>query len=241
MMRVKAVITYDGSVFQGFQKQNSTNKTITTTIENALKDLHITSPIVGSGRTDSGVHATGQVIHFDLPEFWSDLNRLQNSLNRKLSTVYFKHISPVPDDFHARFSAKKRIYRYVFKETRPSVFEKKYIAHYSNFDTGILKKALLLFVGEHDFRCFHKTGSDIHTSVRSVYDAKYKRQGEYHFIYFTANGFLRSQVRMMVASAMLCATNELSLQQLTEQINGERQHSSRLAPPQGLYLSRILY
>ena len=240
-MRVKAVITYDGSVFQGFQKQTSTDKTITTTIENALKDLHITSPIVGSGRTDTGVHATGQIIHFDLPEFWSDLNRLKISLNRKVSTIYFKHLSYVADDFHARFAAKKRIYRYIFKENRPSVFEQKYISYYSNFNADILNRALLMFVGEHDFTYFHKTGSETHTSVRTVYNAKYRKRGEYHFIYFTANGFLRSQVRMMVASAMLCAKNELSLQQLNEQINGERQYSSRLAPPQGLYLARILY
>ena len=240
-MRVKAVIAYDGSAFQGFQKQTRTKNTVTTAIESALSDLQVTSAITGSGRTDAGVHATGQVIHFDLPEFWSDLDRLRISLNRKLANVQFKHISPVTDDFHARFDAKKRTYRYVFKENEPSVFERKYLSHYSSFDRGILKSALSMFTGEHDFTYFHKTGSDIHTTVREIYDAHYRLQGSYHFIYFTANGFLRSQVRMMVEAAMLCAQKRLSLEQLQEQIDAKRQHHTRPAPPQGLYLARILY
>ena len=129
-MRVKAVISYDGSHYLGFQKQRSTKMTITSAIEEALISLHIHSPIVGSGRTDAGVHATGQVIHFDLPDFWDDLKKLKRNLNRKLSDIHFKHISIAVEDFHARFAAKKRLYRYVFKTQRPSVFEQKYISYY---------------------------------------------------------------------------------------------------------------
>ena len=104
--KVKAVIAYDGSVYLGFQKQKSTTKTVTHAIEEALNSLQIGSSIVASGRTDAGVHATGQIIHFDLPDFWSDLNKLKTNLNRKLKDIEFKHISIVADDFHARFSAK---------------------------------------------------------------------------------------------------------------------------------------
>ncbi len=240
-MRVKAVVAYDGSTFHGFQKQTRTKNTVTTAIENALKDLQITSGITGSGRTDAGVHASGQVIHIDLPEYWSDLEKLQNNLNRKLTSVHFKHIMPVPDDFHARFSAKQRIYRYVFKENEPSVFERKYISHYHSFDTRLLQKALSMFVGEHDFTHFHKTGSDIHTTIREIYSANYRSSGKYHFIYFTANGFLRSQVRMMVASAMLCAQQKLTLEQLDTQLHAQTRHTTCLAPSEGLYLARIIY
>jgi tRNA pseudouridine38-40 synthase len=94
-IRVKAVISYDGSVYLGFQKQKSTTKTVTHAIEEALNSLHIKSSIVASGRTDAGVHATGQVIHFNLPDFWSDLNKLKTNLNRKLKEIEFKHISSV--------------------------------------------------------------------------------------------------------------------------------------------------
>ena len=88
-MRVKAVISYDGSHYQGFQKQKSTKMTVTSAIEEALVSLKIDSPIVGSGRTDAGVHATGQVIHFDLPNFWTDLENLKLNLNRKFADIFF--------------------------------------------------------------------------------------------------------------------------------------------------------
>lgn len=240
-MRVKAVISYDGSEFSGFQRQTTTKQTIMSTIESALTSLKISSPITGSGRTDAGVHATGQVIHFDLPPYWSDLEKLKLNLNRKLEAIYIKHIAKVDNDFHARFSAKKRLYRYVFKTQTPSVFERKYISCYEAFDNTLLQKALDCFIGQHDFKYFHKTGSDTHTTVREIYRARYKYIGDYHIIYFEANGFLRSQVRMMVESAMLCARGEIQLSQLQEQLEGRHKYNFRLAPPQGLYLARILY
>ncbi len=239
--KVKAVISYNGSVYLGFQKQKSTNKTVTHAIERALHSLHITSSIIASGRTDAGVHATGQVIHFDLPDFWSDLNKLKTNLNRKLKNIEFKHISKAEDDFHARFSAKKRLYRYVFKTKKPSVFEQKYISYYQDFNPEILVKALSYFEGEHDFNYFRKTGSITHTTVREIYKTGYKVYNGYHFIYFQANGFLRSQVRMMVESAMLCAREEITLEQLAEQIGCQKKHTSKLAPPEGLYLARVQY
>ncbi len=241
MLKVKAVITYDGSVYLGFQKQTSTIRTVTYAIEKALHSLHITSSIIASGRTDAGVHATGQVIHFDLPYFWSDLHKLKINLNRKLKDIEFKHISKVKDDFHARFSAKKRLYRYVFKRRKPSVFEQKYISYYPKFDPELLEKALSYFEGEHDFNYFHKTGSITHTTVREIYKTEYKERKGYHFIYFQANGFLRSQVRMMVEASMLCARGEMTLEQLSMQIKCREKHTSRLAPPEGLYLARVQY
>ena len=168
-MRVKAVIAYDGSAYLGFQKQKSTTQTVTHAIEKALASLQIHDSIVASGRTDAGVHATGQVIHFNLPEYWYDLSKLKRSLNRKLSDISFKHISRVSPDFHARFSAQKRLYRYVFKTTEPSVFERKYISYYPKFNAVRLMEALHAFEGEHDFGSFHKTGTLTHTrSERST-------------------------------------------------------------------------
>lgn len=241
LQRVKAVITYDGSVYYGFQKQKSTTKTITYDIEQALASLQIQSSIVGSGRTDAGVHATGQVIHFDIPLYWDDLKKLTLNLNRKLKTVQFKYISKVDANFHARFSAKKRLYRYVFKTKQPSIFEQKYISYYPIFHAPILLSALSIFKGEHDFNMFRKTGTHTHTSVRNIYKAHYLQRGNYHFIYFEANGFLRAQVRMMINASMLCATSKLSLTQLKEQVDNYKQHTTNLAPAEGLYLAKILY
>jgi len=240
-VRVKAVIAYDGSKFYGFQKQTTTTQTITTQIELALKSLHINSSIVGSGRTDRGVHASNQVIHFDLPLYWSDLDKLRYTLNQKLRYIYIKHIVMVDDDFHARFSAKRRIYRYVFKTKPISVFQKDYISYYKNFNDVKLQEALECFVGRHDFALFHKQGSITHTTIREVYKSFYIKRKDYHYIYFEANGFLRSQVRMMVDATMKVSTDSIDINQLKEQINNKITYTTKLAPPEGLYLARIIY
>lgn len=240
-MRVKAVIAYDGSAFAGFQRQKHTQNTIMTALETALSSLKIDSKITGSGRTDAGVHATGQVVHFDIPPYWNNLQKLQLNLNRKLDHIRIKHMIAVPDAFHARFSAKKRLYRYIFKTVEPSIFEQKYISHYGTFDETLLKEALAYFEGIHDFIFFHKTGSDIQSTVREIYKTDYKKIGNCHILYFLANGFLRSQVRMMVDFVMMYAQGNISLQHLQEQLAGEKKHYSRLAPCEGLYLARVTY
>lgn len=240
-MRVKAVVAYDGNAYFGFQKQNNTSQTIASAIEKALYSLHIDSHIVASGRTDTGVHATGQIIHFDLPEFWKDLDKLKFELNKKLHGIRFKHIMHVSQKFHARFNAKKRLYRYVFKTDQPSVFEENYISFYPVFDKTLLQQALACFEGEHDFDYFRKTGTLTHTTVRKIYYARYRQRRRYHFIYFQANGFLRSQVRMMIEAAMACASGALPIEALREQIACKIRHTTKLAPPNGLYLARITY
>jgi tRNA pseudouridine38-40 synthase len=240
-MRIKAVIAYDGSCFEGFQRQTRTRHTVTGAIERALNSLHIDTQITGSGRTDSGVHATGQVIHFDLPPYWSDLRKLQSELNKKLSAISFKHLTPVSDSFHARFDAKRRIYRYIFKKQAPSVFERNYVSHYPYFDPSLLTDALHTFEGIHDFAFFHKSGADPHTTIREIYKTHHHTIGAYHFIYFHANGFLRAQVRMMVEAAMLCARGNMSLQQLQLQLAGKERYTTKPAPGNGLYLARIIY
>lgn len=240
-MRVKAVISYDGSYFHGFQRQKSTRYTVTTKIEEALRDVGIESEIRGSGRTDAGVHATGQVIDFDVPDFWDDPAKLKVVLNRKLKHIAFKHITQVDANFHSRFAAKRRLYRYVFKTTTPSIFEDQHIAYYPPFDASLLQQALDTFVGKHDFSNFQKTGTETHTNIRELYRATYKKYKNYHIIYFEANGFLRSQVRMMVEVAMQVALGEMTREQQREQLTLQKRHTTKLAPPEGLYLARIIY
>jgi tRNA pseudouridine38-40 synthase len=240
-MRIKAILEYDGSKFHGFQKQNTTNQTVTTQIELVLKSIQITSNIVGSGRTDRGVHASNQVIHFDIPPFWNDLNKLKYTLNQKLKYIRFKHICLVDDNFHARFSPKARVYRYVFKTKPLNVFESDYVSHYDDFDEDLLQNALNQFVGKHDFAYFHKTGSNPHSTVREIYSAFYKQHKDYHIIYFKANGFLRSQVRMMVEASMQVAQKKLDIYKLIEQLKLKKNHINTLAPASGLYLARIIY
>jgi len=240
-VRVKAVISYDGASFRGFQKQKSTNLTVTQAVEEALVSIGIKNSIRGGGRTDKGVHATGQVIDFIVPHFWRDLNRLRDILNRKLNGVYFKHISSVDSSFHARFSAKRRIYRYIFKTTKPSIFEERYISYYPNFNREILNRSLKLFEGEHDFGYFLKNGTVTNSNIRTIYRAYYMEYKKYHIIYFEANGFLRSQVRLMVDFSIKVSLKELTISQQLQQLELKKRYSTALAPPNGLYLAKIIY
>ena len=240
-MRVKAVITYDGSAFEGFQRQTRTPHTVTTALEHALQNLGIESPITGSGRTDAGVHATGQVIHIDLPEYWHDLSKLQTHLNGQLEAIAVKHITPVSDDFHARFDARKRIYRYLLSTTSPSVFERRYIAHVPDLGFHKLQQTLTLFEGTHDFGYFKKSGSETKDDIRTIYKTRLKRIGKYYAIYFEANGFLRAQVRMMLSAAFEVSRGELTPEELQEQLEMRHRHTTYLAPSEGLYLARVIY
>jgi tRNA pseudouridine38-40 synthase len=240
-MRIKAVIAYDGSSFEGFQRQTRTSNTITTALENALRSLGIESPLIGSGRTDAGVHATGQVIHLDLPSYWNDMAKLRAHLNGRLHRIQVKHIAPVADDFHARFDANRRVYRYLFSERPLSVFEQSYVAHVGSLDLLRLRKALQLFEGEHDFEYFMKSGSEVHHTVRTIHRTRLQSWGRYGVVYFEANGFLRAQVRMMLHAAFEIAQNNTDMKMLEEQIAHHRRHTTRLAPPQGLYLARVIY
>ena len=243
-MRIKGVIAYDGSVFEGFQRQRRTDNTVTQALERALASLGIDSPIVGSGRTDAGVHASGQVIHFDLPVHWREqsLKKLQTHLNRKMKTIRIKHLCRVRSDFHARYDARERIYRYLFTdESRRSVFERNFVAELKIDDFDLLNAALDSFRGSHDFELFMKTGSDTRNYVRTIRRAYCIQRGRYRFIYFHADGFLRAQVRMMIYAAAAVANGEITLEELREQIGGKKRYLSNLAPPEGLYLARVLY
>ncbi len=240
-MRVKAIIAYDGSRFNGFQSQKHTTNTIMHQLQNACKRVGITSKIVGSGRTDAGVHATGQVIHFDVPEFWEDTKKLRSYLNSYLAPfITIKRVQLVDDSFHARYSAKKRAYRYIVAKKPPSVFEAAYKSYFY-LDSKKTQKALQLFIGEHDFVYFHKTGSDTKSTIRTIYKASLYEREDFFVIYIEANGFLRAQIRMIVDSLRKLSENSLSLYQLKMQIAAKEQFSTTLAPPNGLYLCRVIY
>ncbi len=242
-MRIKAVIAYDGSAFYGFQSQTTTPRTVAGALSRAAGRLGIHSPIVGSGRTDRGVHATGQVIHFDLPGHWEkDLSKLRTMFNRLLKPhIQIKHISAVRENFHARYDARRRIYRYLLKEREPTPFDMPYCHHAPHIDTYKLRKTLKLFEGTHDFALFHKKGSDPGSTIRTIYRTRVESFRSYTILYLEADGFLRSQVRMIVAAVLATMEGDLMAEQIEEQLAGEKRYSTMLAPANGLYLARVLY
>ncbi|WP_201352883.1 tRNA pseudouridine(38-40) synthase TruA [Hydrogenimonas urashimensis] len=242
-MRVKAVVAYDGSAYYGFQSQTTTPKTVSGALARAAARLGIHTPLVGSGRTDRGVHATGQVVHFDLPAHWhDDLPRLRAMFNRLLKPhIQIKHIAAVRENFHARYDARRRIYRYLVKKSLPTPFEMPYCHYFPKADIPNMKTTLSFFEGTHDFVFFHKKGSDPGSTIRTIYRTDVERFGNYTILYLEADGFLRSQVRMIVAATLAVLEGKLTTEQIEEQLAAEARHSVLLAPANGLYLARVLY
>ena len=236
-MRVALYLAYNGTHFFGSQIQKETSRTVLGELESVLKKLGIEQKIVASGRTDKGVHATMQVCHVDLPQYWKDMKRLKKVLNEMIDdALHVKMIKQVNDDFHARYSAKKRTYRYIMKTTQFNPFEKDLVTFLENVNIQQIQKNISLFVGEHDFKFFMKTGSDVKSTTRTIYKAFVYKYKNYIILNFEANGFLRSQIRMMIGALLA-----LSTQEIQAQLNCEKKYKFKPVPPNGLYLSKVTY
>ncbi len=235
-------MSYNGSAFMGSQQQPTTTETVIGTLIIALRRLRIHTLPKGSGRTDRGVHATHQVMHLDLPHYWSDLNRLTDMLNLQLPpSIRIQRIEFVAGDFHARYSARKRVYRYIIKEGRSNPFEESFVSFIPSLNREAISDAITCFEGTHNFELFKKSGNDMEHFVRIIYRAyAYSHKG-YFVLVFEGNGFLRSQIRLMVGFLLRISAGKATKEQLIEQLNCVKRHSTDIAPHNGLYLTHIKY
>ena len=236
-MRIKLTLAYDGTDFFGSQIQQHTDKTVMGTLTHVLKQLGIEANPVASGRTDSGVHATGQVCHLDLPPFWQESDKLKSALNKMLPpSIHIRHITEVDKDFHARYSAKKRLYRYIISSQESSPFSSRYVTHLQNIDFEKIRQNIKIFEGTHDFAYFQKSGSDVKTTTREIYNTFAYRYKKYIILHFEANGFLRSQVRLMCGALL-----QLEADEIAAMLNKKQKLKVKPVPPNGLYLAKIKY
>ena len=236
-MRCALTIAYNGTTYLGSQTQKSSPNTILGNLEKVLNALGIKSKVIASGRTDKGVHATGQICHIDLPPFWDNVVKLKKVLNEMLpSSIEVRSIKTVSDDFHARYGAKKRVYRYIIKKAKSNPFTDDFITYDETIDFERVEKNIETFVGEHDFAYFMKTGSETKSSVRVIYRAFAYKYKDYIVLHFEANGFLRSQIRLMVGALMKFDEKELQ-----EQLQMLKKHPLKPAKSNGLYLAKIKY
>ena len=240
-MNLKFVISYDGSLYQGSQKQPN-GLTVEDKLLKAFKKINIETNIVLSGRTDKEVHATGQVFNCLVPDYWEDFFKLKEILNKNLpSSIKVLKISKVKDDFHSRFHAKKRVYRYLITTKPTTPFNDKFITHVKNINEELLQKAIKEFVGVYDFKYFHKTGSDKELTKREIFDTKFYKYKDIYVFKFTANSYLRSQIRLMVGFLLAINDNKQSIENLKEQLTLQKHHFKTPAVANGLYLAKIKY
>ena len=221
-MNLKFTLAYDGSLFQGSQKQPN-GLTVEDKLLKAFKKINIETNIVLSGRTDKEVHATGQVFNCIVPDFWIDFFKLKEVLNKNLPTsIKISKISKVDDNFHSRFHAKKRVYRYLITSKPTTPFNDKFITYVKDIDKELLQKAIKEFIGVHDFKYFHKTGSDKELTKREVFNAEFYKYKDIYVFKFTANSYLRSQIRLMVGFLLAINNKKQTIESLKNQLNFRR-------------------
>ncbi len=242
-MKIQLLLSYNGASFEGSQVQKHTDNTIMGKLYEALNVLNIKTKLHASGRTDAGVHAFKQMMHCEIPAYWSDLEKLKRHLQFQLpQSIKIRQLKIADESFHARYSAKRRAYRYILCDKPSNPFESSFVTFIpQKIDIKILQEAMSLFEGEHDFEMFKKSGSSTGSTVRTMFKSKAYRYKNKTVLYFEANGFLRSQIRLMVAFLLKINEGKLSLDQLAEQIKNQKMHNTRPAPPNGLYLSNIIY
>lgn len=245
-MQAKVTIAYDGSHFYGSQLLRegggTTLPTVLSVFEEALKSIGIHARVGAAGRTDRFVHATGQVIGFEVPPFWQDAKRLKEELDKKVwPQILIKRLELLDDGFHPRFRALSRTYRYLITTDRPSVFATRYVAYAPVFDADRAALAIKTFEGQHDFFHFSKRGSDEKTTVRTLRQtALYRHKGLY-VARFEGDAFLRSQIRMMMAAVLRVAAGQAETADITRQMRGEQIRFRTPAPAGGLYLAQVKY
>ena len=240
-MRIKITLAYDGTNYYGYQHQPG-HITIQDTFEDALEIiLKERVKTVASGRTDAHVHALGQVLHFDTNISMKEKNWVR-ALNSLLPLdIRVKEVEFVSDDFHARFSAIKKEYRYYIKLGEYDLFKNNYSAYYEKLDVLKMKEAIKYFLGTHDFTSYSRY-VDKKPTVRTIYMAEIVDNNDSLEIIFIGNGFLKYMVRIMVGTLIDVGLGRKSVEDVKKILElKDRTKASKTASPNGLFLYKVYY
>jgi tRNA pseudouridine38-40 synthase len=244
MTRYAAQIEYDGTSFAGWQYQDHA-RTVQQVVEAAFSQVadHAVK-VVCSGRTDAGVHAIGQVIHFDSEAIRPEKAWVFGANTHLPRDVSVRWIRPVPDRFSARFSALARQYRYVVfnHRLRPTLWRNRVAWYHWPVDVGPMQQAAQHLVGEHDFSSFRAAGCQSRTPMRRVDSIRVMREGDYVYLDLRANAFLHHMVRNIVGSLLRVGRGEHSADWIQEVLLArDRRLAGVTAPAEGLYFVHVEY
>jgi len=244
MSRFALGVEYDGSIFYGFQTQVQT-PTVQACLESAISQV-ADEPLVlaAAGRTDTGVHATGQVVHFDTianRNLRSWLLGINSNLPEGISAIWIK---PVDSEFHARFSAEARSYRYTIinRWIRPAI-DARYCAWYKrDLDHVKMHQAAQALVGEHDFSAFRAKSCQSRHAIRRMHQLAVHRHHNHVYIDIEGNAFLHHMVRNVVGSLVLVGRDEQPVEWIKQLLEGkDRDLAGPTAAARGLCLQQVLY
>ena len=245
MRNIKMIVQYDGSNFKGFQRLKDNDNTIQGKIEDVLSKLTEEEiEIIGSGRTDMGVHAMVQVVNFKT-NCTESVEKIQKYLYKYLpESIVIKNIEEVEDRFHSRYNAKSKVYLYKIDNNKfHNPFTRKYSAHISKkLNLDLMKEASRYLIGEHDFSSFASSKSKKKSHVRTIESIDIVEKNNMIEIYVKGDGFLYNMVRIIVGTlidAGLRKINPTDVERILEAKN--RNEASETAPAKGLYLFKVQY
>ena len=244
MRNLRLDICYDGTRYRGWQRLSGTDNTIQGKIETALsRILGESIEISGSGRTDAGVHAMGQVANFHC-ESTMPAQEILEELRRYLpEDIGIYSCRDVSSRFHARLNAKEKTYRYrIWNSRQPCVFERRFVTLMPEpLDLEAMNRAAAYFAGDHDFAAFCGNPKFKKSTVRFIRSIKVERMGEEIRITATGNGFLHNMVRIIVGTLVEVGRGARSADSIPALFGGKRADAGFLVPPQGLCLMEVEY
>ncbi len=243
-MRIKLTIEYDGTDYCGWQIQPN-GKSIQQTVTDAIKTITGEAvKLIGSGRTDAGVHAAGQVAHFDASSK-IPAEKFANALNAVLPDDIKIIKSELADDnFNARFSAKRKTYEYrIYVSDFPRPLKMRYAARvFTKLNVADMNSAAKFFVGEHDFKCFLASNSSVESTVRTIYRAEVSERDDEIVFSVTGNGFLYNMVRIMAGTLVAVGEGKIAVSDVEIILGkGERSLAGKTMPACGLLLKSVEY
>ena len=244
----KLTLAFDGTAYQGWQRQKTTDRTVQETLEKAISAcLKEDVKLTGSGRTDAGVHAEAMAAHFitERPEGIADTGGFLRTLNKILpEDIKVYRMDEMELSFHARLYAKGKIYRYqIDTREKAGVFRRKYACHYTEpLNVDEMRKAAELLTGTHDFSAFTMDKTKEKSKVRTVHRIDITEDDGLLTIRYRGNGFLYNMVRIMTGTLIEVGTGKKKASDIPGILESkERKNAGFLAPAQGLIMEKVLY
>ena len=244
-MNYKMILQYDGTRYNGWQKQGNTENTIQEKLERILQEISgAETEVFGSGRTDAGTHATGQVMNFHIN--WNGTaEQLLDAFNAKLpEDIAALSVAEMPPRFHSRLSAKAKHYSYsIWIGKHSPVFERKYTFRCTEMlDVQAMRQAAAAFIGTHDFKSFCCVRTQAESTVRTIYSLEVLQEGSEIIIRIKGNGFLYNMVRIITGTLIQVGKGRFKPEYVKQMLEAkDRTVAGQTAPPQGLTLVGIEY
>jgi tRNA pseudouridine38-40 synthase len=245
MRNIKIIIEYDGGRYNGWQRLGDSDKTIQGKIERVISEMvKSKTEIIGSGRTDAGVHARNQVANFKTGSDMS-LVEMRSYMNSYLpEDIVIKSVSEASEKFHSRYNVSGKKYSYyIWNSEIPSAFDRKYSYHLADaLDLNAMKKASSLLIGTHDFIGFSSLKKSKKSTVRTVKDISIFCKDSLIRIDFVADGFLYNMVRILTGSLLEIGLGEKDIDHISDVFKSNiRSDAGKTVPAQGLFLEEVYY